>query len=356
MARVLTVNSGSSSLKACLFDGDGGRRFFSYRGAGYRFDHACRALLADLGAVHPDVVGHRFVHGGDISEAARLLTDSELARLDGIIAMAPLHLPAQLAAARFFGGHFAVPQVACFDTAFHHSMPPLSRRLPIPQGLNIRRYGFHGLNYAHVARILPALLGSVAQGRVIVAHLGSGASLCLLDNLKSVDTTMGYTPAGGLVMATRPGDLDPGAVLAMARQVGIEALEQTLFHGMGLLALSDGESGDMQTLLASPSPQAAFAVDYFCQQVRAGIGALAAKAGGVEALVFTGGIGEHQPLVREKICAPLGFLQLQLDSEANGRNAQFINAEGAKPMAVVAADEESIIQELSLEIMARNGV
>jgi acetate kinase len=246
--------------------------------------------------------------------------------------------------------HFDVPQIACFDTAFHTTMPELAKRLPIPNELGLRRFGFHGLNYAHVATRLADILGNDAYGKIVVAHLGSGASLCLLNNLKSVDTTMGYTPAGGITMGTRSGDIDPGIMLELSKRYDATQLSDLVFHKMGLLALSNGESSEMSELLASNSEQAKFAVDYFCYQVRSAIGSLAAKTGGIDALVFTGGIGEHSSVIREKICAPLAFLGFSLDENANAAGSISIHRKGAKSTLVIPADEEAMISRLCLEL------
>lgn len=342
---ILTINSGSSSLKASLFRADGTRRDWRYPHIGQHPEDSFDALLKDLAGEVPDAVGHRFVHGGEVADAARMLDAAEIKRLHELIPLAPLHLPGNLMGVELCRARFEVPQVACFDTAFHHGMPDLARRMPIPQALGLRRYGFHGLNYAYIASQLPALLGDKARGRIVVAHLGSGASLCLLDNLRSVDTTMGYTPAGGIPMGTRSGDLDPGVMLELARRHDDAALSDLVYHHMGLLALSDGESSDMAELLASPSEAARFAVDYFCRQVRAAIGGFAAKAGGIDALVFSGGIGEHAPQIRECICEPLGFLGFALDADANQHNRDRIHEEGAKPVLRIAANEEAVIRE-----------
>lgn len=347
---LLALNSGSSSLKASLFRADGTRRDLSYAhiGDGFPHDHAeaFDALLNDLGGETPDAIGHRFVHGGEVAEAARLLDDAEIERLRGIVPLAPLHLPGNLLGVELCRAHFEVPQVACFDTAFHHTLPEAARRLPIPHELGMRRYGFHGLNYAYVASQLPSLLGEAAQGRVVVAHLGAGASLCLLEGLQSVDTTMGYSPAGGIPMGTRSGDLDPGVMLELAGRYDHEALRDLVYHRMGLLALSGGESSEMRVLLASPSEAARFAVEYFCTFVRAAIGALAAKAGGIDALVFSGGIGEHAPQIRSRICGPLGWMGFALDDGANLADRTRIHAAGAKPVLRIAADEEAVIRDL----------
>jgi acetate kinase len=348
MKTILTINSGSSSVKACLFAGDGSRRNFRYehlRDPQAGFDQ----LMRDLSGHAPDVIGHRFVHGGEIADSARLVDEAERARLESIVHLAPLHLPGNLMGVDLCRERFDVPQIACFDTAFHTTMPELARRLPIPQELGLRRFGFHGLNYAHIASRLPYSLDQAAHGKIVVAHLGSGASLCLLDNLQSVDTTMGYTPAGGVVMGTRSGDLDPGVMLELAKRYDPAQLADMVFHKMGLLALSNGESSEMSDLIASDSPQAKFAVSYFCNQVRAAIGSLAAKAGGIDALVFTGGIGEHAPRIRQATCEPLAFLGLALDDEANSNNASArIERKGSKPILIIPADEEGTIHRLCL--------
>lgn len=347
---VLAINSGSSSLKARLFRPDGTHRDWHYGkiGQGILADHAQAfdALLNDLGGEVPEAIGHRFVHGGEVADAARVLDAAEIERLRGLIHLAPLHLPGNLLGAALCRARFDVPQVACFDTAFHHTLPEWARRLPIPQTLGMRRTGFHGLNYAHIASRLPSLLGEGARGRIVVAHLGSGASLCLLENLCSVDTSMGYTPAGGIPMGTRSGDLDPGVMLELARRHDHAALSELVYRQMGLLALSDQESSDMATLLASNSESAHFAVDYFCRQVRAAIGGYAAKAGGIDALVFSGGIGEHAPQIRARVCEPLGFLGFSLDPEANRGNQALLHAADSKPVLRIRADEEETMRGL----------
>ena len=347
MPTILTINSGSSSIKASLFSADGSRRDFRYehlRDHAPAFDELMQALAGDK----PDIIGHRFVHGGEIVDAARLVDQAERARLEDIIQLAPLHLPGNMLGLDLCRERFDVPQVACFDTAFHATLPELARRLPIPQELGLRRFGFHGLNYAYVATKLPDILGDAARGKIVIAHLGSGASLCLLENLISIDTTMGYTPAGGIPMGTRSGDLDPGVMLELAKRFGANQLSDMVFHKMGLLALSNGESSEMRDLLSSESPHAKFAIDYFCRQVRAAIGGFAAKCGGIDALVFTGGIGEHAPRIREAICAPLEFLGLSLNRDANGASSPRIERIASKPILVVPADEEEMIHRLCL--------
>lgn len=343
---VLTVNSGSSSLKLSFFSRDGGRRDWRYGAVGDHPERAFDAMLRELDGEMPEAIGHRFVHGGEAASPARALNDAELERLHGLVPLAPLHLPGNLSGAVWCAEHFDVPQVACFDTAFHHTLPELARRLPIPSHLGLRRYGFHGLNYQHVASQLPGLLGDQAQGRVVVAHLGSGASLCLLERLRSVDTTMGWSPAGGIPMATRSGDLDPGVMLELASRYDADALGDLVYRRMGLLALSEGESSDMAALLASGSDAAKFAVDYFCREVSGAVSQMAGKAGGIDALVFTGGIGEHAPAVRAGICQRLAFLGFALDDDANAENGSRLHAERSKPVLQIPADEEGVIRML----------
>lgn len=348
---ILTINSGSSSLKASLFKTDGSRRNFRFEhiGHGALRDHAqaFQALLHDLGDDRPNAVGHRFVHGGEITDAARRIDAAEQARLTAITHLAPLHMPGNLLGVERCAQHFDVPQIACFDTAFHATLPELAWRLPIPVELGYRRYGFHGINYAHVARRLPEIIGEAAYGNVVVAHLGNGSSLCLMQNLQSVDTSMGYTPAGGIPMGTRSGDLDPGVMLELAKRHDEKALAKLVYHQMGLLALSGGESNEMSELLASSTPAARFAVEFYARQVRAAIGAYAAKGAGIDALVFTGGIGEHAAEVRKLVCEPLGFLGFELNVESNLAHAGVLNMPASKPILLVPADEEAEIARLT---------
>jgi acetate kinase len=345
---ILTVNSGSSSLKASLFMADGQRRDFHYghvKDAHIAFDQ----LLHGLGGVMPAVVGHRFVHGGVIADTARVIDAIEHARLHSLTHLAPLHMPGNLLGAELCAERFPVLQVACFDTAFHAAMSPLAWRLPIPSELGFRRFGFHGLNYAHIARRLPEILEDSALSTILVAHLGSGSSMCLMQGLESVDTSMGYTPAGGIVMGTRSGDIDPGIMLELAKRFGPDELYDLVYHQMGLLALSDSEDSEMCNLLVSRSESAKFAVAYYCRQARAAIGGYAAKAGGLDALVFTAGIGEHSPEVRAGICEGLDFMGIELDDVANRNNEIRIEKPGTKPVLVIPADEEYTIRNLCLE-------
>ncbi|MDX8379262.1 MAG: acetate kinase [Gallionella sp.] len=352
MKTLLTINSGSSSIKASLFKSEGGRRDFRYE---QLREHApaFEQLMSDLGDDKPDLIGHRFVHGGEITDAVRWVDMTERTRLQTIIPLAPLHLPGNLMGLDLCRQHFNVPQMVCFDTAFHTSLPELARRLAIPEELGLRRFGFHGLNYAYIASQLPDILGAASNGKIVIAHLGSGASLCMLDKLQSIDTTMGYTPAGGITMGTRSGDLDPGVMLELSKRYDATQLSDLVFHKMGLLALSNGESSEMSELISSSTAPAKFAVNFFCRDVCGAIGALAAKAGGIDALVFTGGIGEHAPEIRRHICAQLEFMQFSLNLAANLSGLTRLQHIKSKPILLIPADEEAMIRRLCLELIKK---
>ncbi|PPD13397.1 acetate kinase [Methylophilus sp.] len=358
---LLVINCGSSSLKAAYFASDKARQNYHYRidpnlPVIEGFESAFKQFFAELGAARPTRIAHRFVFGGHIEDTARLLTVEEQGRLETLVSFAPLHLPLNLLGVRLCASHYSgnprLSQWACFDNGFHYNLPALSYRYAIPESAQLRRFGFHGLNYAHIAKQLPGLLDhTITQGRIVVAHLGSGCSVCLLENLQSVDTSMGYSTAGGIPMATRSGDLDPGVMLALAKQLNSGQLEDLIFHQSGLHALSNGESSDMQTLLDSDSPAARFAVDYFARSLRAMIGSYAAKAGGIDALVFTGGIGEHASKIRALICDPLSFLGFRLSPNANQTHQPWISDPSSKPILVIPADEEA---EMAAQVTPKN--
>lgn len=290
----------------------------------------------------PAAVGHRFVHGGTRFVEPTLVTDAVVAELETLVPLAPLHLPPALGLLRAARTRWSgVPHVLCFDTAFHAGLPELAQRLPIPARYpEVKRYGFHGLSYEHVVATLGASLGR----RSILAHLGSGASLVALDGGAPIDTTMGFTPAGGIAMGTRPGDLDPGVLLYLARSKGmtLDQLDAMVEHESGLAAV--GGTSDMQALLSLRETDASArdAVAMFVQGVRKAIGAYAAILGGLDSLVFTGGIGEHAPMVRAEICQTLGFLGIQVDSERNARNARTVHT-GACTVHVIETEEDRTI-------------
>jgi acetate kinase len=294
-------------------------------------------------------VGHRVVHGGPRLAAPAAVTPALLAELEALVPLDPLHLPANLEGMRAVAD-FApdIPQVACFDTAFHHRMPELATRFALPDALHqagIRRYGFHGLSYEFIAGHLARTEPRLAAGRVVVAHLGNGASMCALRAGESVDTTMGFSVLDGLPMGTRCGALDPGVLLHLldARGMSAKELEKLLYRESGLLGLS-GVSGDMRDLLASELPGARLAVEFFVYRVARELGALAAVLGGLDGLVFTAGIGERAAAVRAGVVERSGWLGLTLDADANRRNATRISGTASRvEVLVVPTDEELVI-------------
>lgn len=375
---ILVLNSGSSSLKLAAFTGER----LELRAAVERTNHTAgeprfrledgdgRQLLCDT---HPTAdrssllrvvldtlamrlpgrkvaaVGHRVVHGGDRFVAPARVTPEVLSELESLVSLAPLHQPHSLAEIRVAVSLLPeVPQIACFDTAFHASMPKHERMLGLPRAYfekGVKRYGFHGLSYESVASRLPGIDPLAATGRTVVCHLGSGASLCALLAGKSIATTMSFTPLDGLLMGTRAGAIDPGVVLYLLRheQLTPDQVERLLDHESGLLGVS-GISSDVRDLLSSPAPEAAEAVDLFCYRVAREIGAMVAALEGLDAIVFTGGIGENSPEVREKVCDRLGWLGVVLDQSANRAGACRIHAAGNRVSVLrVPADEESVI-------------
>lgn len=324
---VLVVNAGSSSLKLRVLGGDDRVLEQADLGAiaGAADLEAVRALLER----HPEVgaIGHRVVHGGAEFRASTLVTDEVVERLRAVSDLAPLHNPSALAGLEAMRAAApGLPNVVCFDTAFHASLPPGAYTYPVPrrwtEEWGIRRYGFHGLNHAYVARRVPELLGRPAQGmRIVSCHLGAGASLCAIVEGRSVDTTMGFTPLEGLVMATRSGSLDPGILIHVQRHHGlsVDDLERALDEDSGLRGLSD-RSGDMRVVeqaLDAGDPRAALAFEVYVHRLAGGIAAMAASLGGVDAVAFTGGVGEGSARVRRAAAQRLAFLGLAIDAEAN---------------------------------------
>ncbi len=354
---VLALNAGSSSLKAALFDAGGSEpeaiARAAFDGAGGQ-DGAVAAVIAWMEAAAAGrelmAAGHRVVHGGAQFHSPQRLTPEVIAALEALTPLAPLHQPECLAAiAALTRARPLLPQVACFDTAFHWTQPPVARRLGLPRELDaagVRRYGFHGLSYEHIARRLAELDPPLARGRVVAAHLGSGASLCALQGGQSIETTMGFSPLDGLLMSTRCGQLDPGVVLYLLQHQGLgaAAIEDLLYRRSGLLGVSD-LSGDMRTLLASPDDGARDAIDLFVYRAAQQMGALAMALGGLDGVVFTGGIGENSPEIRARISRRLAWLGLGLDPIANGASGERrIDAgEGGVRAWVVPADEEAVI-------------
>lgn len=375
---LLILNTGSSSVKFALHDADSHDRIAhgAIEGVGRTpvmtlhegetrqtlhpeddktdmgalIDWLLAGLDARLGPLDLVGAGHRVVHGGQDFDAPARITDDVLTRLDALCPLAPGHQPYNLMGIRAVAARWpACPQIACFDTAFHRTRPRHAQLFALPRALSdegILRYGFHGLSYDHIAACLPEMMENrVARGKVIVAHLGSGASLCAMEGGQSVDTTMGFTALDGLMMGTRCGQIDPGVLIHLMREKGMDAdaLETLLGKKSGLAGVS-GISSDMRDLLASPAPEAAEAVALFVHMIQRQIGALTASLGGLDALVFTAGIGERSPVVRSKVMAGLGWLGLMPDEAANAANETLISSPDSRvTAAMIPTDEEGVI-------------
>jgi acetate kinase len=380
--RILTINGGSSSIKFALFEAavplrrilDGSIERIGQPEAILRVkgldqadnfsrplaapDHtAAVGILMDwieerLGRVALSAVGHRVVHGGPKYSDPQLVTKEIVEELRQITPFDPEHLPEEILLTEAFHRRFPdLPQVACFDTAFHHDLPRVARLLPIPrryEAQGVRRYGFHGLSYSFLMGELARLAGTeAAQGRVILAHLGNGASLAAVHHGKAVDTSMGFTPTAGVPMSTRSGDLDPGLVwyLARSEKVSAKQFNEMVNFQSGLLGISE-TSSDMRDLLECEAQdvRAAEAVALFCYQVKKWVGAFAAALGGLDTLVFAGGIGENAPVVRTRICDGLGFLGIELEDKRNAANEGVISSDASKiSVRVLHTDEELMI-------------
>jgi acetate kinase len=393
---VLVLNAGSSSLKFCVYsatgqevwqalargqvEGIGSHPRFSATDAGGRtVDWPLGPEVADAQAALQALgvwlretfagarvvgVGHRVVHGGPRHAAPALVTPKLLEELRTLIPLAPLHQPYNLAAIDAVAERLpGTPQVACFDTAFHRGHHAVADLVPLPSKIRrtgVRRYGFHGLSYEYVASVLPQVAPEIANRRVVVAHLGSGASLCAMERGKSVDSSFGFTALDGLCMGTRPGAIDPGVVLYLfqALELAPKDVEAVLYKKSGLLGIS-GISNDMRVLVGSNESGARLAVDYFVYQAAKQIGALAAVMGGIDALVFTAGIGENSVEIRERICKACAWLGVEVDGEANARHAPRISTAGSRASAwVVRTNEELMIARhtgLLLGLVDRRG-
>jgi len=382
---ILTLNSGSSSIRFALHEaahpehrllegiveriGSSGTSL-SWRVRGTPAPEplplpspdppAAIPFLLDWLEAHPafasvSAIGHRVVHGMDHAGPA-LVTPELLKELRHTSRLDPAHLPAEIELIEALRDrHPALPQIACFDTSFHHTLPRIARQLPIPRHFEaegLRRYGFHGLSYASLMDQLVRLEPAAATGRVILAHLGSGCSLCAVRGGQSVDTTMGFTPTGGLVMGTRSGDLDPGLITYL---LGAGGMTPTTFQHMinrqsGLLGLSE-TSADLRDLLAREATdvRAAEAIALFCYQTSKWIGSFAAALGGLDTLVFAGGIGSHSPTIRSRICQDLGFLGILLESSPNAKNAPVISPTAARVKVRVLITDEALVLALGVQ-------
>jgi acetate kinase len=388
--RILTINGGSSSIKFALFEtGESLRRILGggidrigQPGAtlrvkglnpGDNFSRPVTApdLNAAVGALIDGIeersghdaftaVGHRVVHGGPKYSQPQRITAEMVEELRRLSPFDPEHLPEEILLTEAFHRRFPeLPQVACFDTAFHHDLPRVAQLLPIPrryEAQGVRRYGFHGLSYAFLMGELARLAGTkAAQGRVILAHLGNGASLAAVHGGKSMDTSMSFTPTAGVPMSTRSGDLDPGLVWYLARTEHLDAkgFNEMVNFKSGLLGVSE-TSSDMRDLLEHETQdvRAAEAVALFCYQVKKWIGAFAAALGGLDTLVFAGGIGENAPVVRARICDGMGFLGIELEEKRNAANEGVISAETSRvPVRVIPTDEELMIARMVRRVL-----
>ena len=379
---IIVINAGSSSLKFSLFVVRGGDLALDVRGQiegvgtaprfvandssgrivaerswgkGEKLDHNGAVeyvrgyLRGQLGEDRLIGVGHRVVHGG-LEYTEPVLVDRELLRaLERFIPLAPLHQPHNLAPiAALLERAPELPQVACFDTAFHRTNPDLVQRFALPVELHeagVRRYGFHGLSYEYIASALPRVDARAAAGKTIVLHLGNGSSMCAMEAGRSVASTMGFTAVDGLPMGTRCGAIDPGVILYLMdeRKLTVRAIERLIYHESGLLGLS-GISSDMRVLLESPDPRARLAVDVYLYRIRRELGSLAGALGGLDALVFTAGIGENAIAIRERACRDAEWLGLTLDTVANSAGGPRISAPGSRVSAwVMPTDEELMI-------------
>jgi len=392
MDTILVVNAGSSSVKFQVFaldrdgrmqreikgqvDGIGSRPRLRATGAagGTMADRAypiesvpdvsaalmlAGAWLRDELQLSPFAVGHRVVHGGPDYDRAVLIDHGVIARLERFTTLAPLHQPHNLGPIRSLAANFpALPQVACFDTAFHRGHDEVADHYAIPGRLHdegVRRYGFHGLSYEYVAKALPQVAPDIASARVIVAHLGSGASMCAIHDGRSVESTMGFTALDGLPMGTRTGQIDPGVVLYLMTAKGMSAdeVQSFLYRDCGLKGLS-GVSHDMRELQNSSDPHAAFAIDYFVYRVALHAGMLAAALGGLDAFVFTAGIGENSPKIRTRIAEKLAWLGVVLDPAANADGKTLISPPASRVvLLVVPTDEELMIAQHTLALLSK---
>jgi acetate kinase len=390
MDTILVVNAGSSSVKFQIFsaegegklkrlikgqmDGIGSRPRLRASGAdsepladrAYPIESVpdVPAAMAIAGAwlrdelrISPMAVGHRVVHGGPDYDRPVLIDHGVVARLERFVSLAPLHQPHNLAPIRSLLANFpTLPQVACFDTAFHRTHDAVADHYAIPyqlHGEGVRRYGFHGLSYEYVAKTLLQVAPEIAKGRVIVAHLGSGASMCALKGGRSTESTMGFTALDGLPMGTRPGQIDPGVLLYLISEKGMSAsnAQNFLYRDCGLKGLS-GISNDMRELEASEDPKAKLAVDYFVYRVGLNAGMLAAALQGLDAFVFTAGIGENSVPIRARIAEQLRWLGVTLDESENSRPARLISRSDSRiPVYVIPTDEELMIAQHTLSLL-----
>jgi len=322
-------------------------------------EHLTGFLRGHRGEHRLIAIGHRVVHGG-LQYAEPLLVNADVVtNLEKLVPLAPLHQPHNLAPIRIVAARTPeMPQVACFDTAFHRAQPELAQAFALPSAITdrgVRRYGFHGLSYEYIASALPAIDAKAAAGRVVVAHLGNGASMCAIKAGKSVASTMGFTAVDGLPMGTRSGALDPGVVLYLMDEMKMDAraIEKLIYQQSGLLGVS-GVSSDMRALLESKEPRSKLAVDLFTYRIGRELGSLAAALGGLDALVFTGGIGERAVAIRERVCRDAGWLGIELDAAANKTDGPRISTAASRvPAWVMPTNEELMIARHTRRLIAK---
>lgn len=365
MRAILAVNAGSSSLKLALFDADTleplARESFDRIGSGSARDAVFESIgaWAEREAAGATLVAasHRVVHGGAEHSHPVVVSRALLQQLEALVPLAPLHQPASLAPIRVLSHlHPFLKQVACFDTAFHRGRPSAVERYALPAALfdrGIRRYGFHGLSYESVSTRLRELAPEAAAGRVVVLHLGSGASLCAMKDGACVDTTMGFSTLDGLAMGTRCGALDPGVILHLLREGRTAAeIERMLYHESGLAGVS-GIGADLRELMASAEPLAREAVDVFVWSIVRNLGAMAAMLGGLDALVFTAGIGEHSAEIRARVARAMAWTGLEVDEAANAAGGPLLSKDGSRVSAwVVPTDEEAMLARHARALLA----
>jgi acetate kinase len=373
----LALNAGSSSLKVALFSAYGDDALVTgqverigpegsavlKRGDGSllplaagdlsNHDGALKLVIATIQQAYPDLqlaaVGHRVVHGGPDFKAPALVDESVLEKLEALSSFAPLHQPHNIAGIRTAMAAFpGVPQVACFDTAFHRGQPFVNDTFALPHRyyeIGVRRYGFHGLSYDYVTGELQRIAPHLFSGRVVIAHLGNGASMCAIHNGRSVASSMGFSALDGLPMGTRCGQIDPGVMLYMLDQEKLNTaqIRQILYNESGLLGLSGGLSNDMRTLEQADNAEAHRAIDYFVFRVQRELGAMAAAMGGIDLLVFCGGIGENSRVIRRRVCERLGWIGIEIDHGRNAESAMVVSSEFARTTVMIIRTREDLV-------------
>lgn len=365
---IITLNAGSSSIKFSVFQIDGGRPGSATKGQvegikdyDVAFDEIWNKLEGYTSGKHIAAIGHRVVHGGEKYTKPVLITDKVMADLTKLIPLAPLHQPHNLKAIRVFSrNHPEIPQIACFDTAFHRDRESVSERFGLPNELykkGIKRYGFHGISYEYIINHLEKIDYDLSNSKVVVAHLGSGCSMCGIKQGRSVEATMNFSSLGGLPMGTRSGTLDPGVLIHLLKSEGmtVDELEELLYKKSGLLGIS-GVSSDMRTLKQSDKIGAKEAIDYFVYRVNYYLGALASSLHGIDALVFTAGVGENDSELRQRVCKMAKWMGIEIDDSANDRGDTRISTSDSRVSVwVIPANEEKMIAIHTIKLLEKEG-